>query len=752
MSSLSVLSAAVELPPAHFSPGLSSLSPQLDDSQFHIAPFHSFTRIFVSSHSIVFRAYRPATQPSSFPTPPSSTSSLNASSPSASNSSSSSAYIGVAADTPFALKFLIHQRDGVLKPVSRTQLSLFSQQYELLCVLRDKGVQGVIRPFELIGVQLPLGPLSAGPPSLSSYAGSTLAVSASASNASASVATTLSPSLCLVTEYFAGRALSTYYSKPRYAAGFPLLEFFPIALSLLSTVASIHAAHIVHKDLTHNNVLYDADTMTTRIIDFGLSEIQLVDADKASAANGGGGSFQGTLAFVSPEQTGRVNRGVDYRSDLYSLGAVMYQMLTGKLPFVSEERDELELVHAIITKTPVAPISHRSTLPPMLSAVVMKLLAKNADDRYQSTRGAEQDLQTVWHQLTLSRPGLATITPLITSRHSTPLQLSMPTTPTPITPTPPSPHSAHNGSSGEVRLLPGGAAQQEGYGSEGDSGRLDLAAANGHVRSMSVSAPSGSTALAYAILPNVASPYLAVRTLSSHSNASSAASTTSSTTHTPILPGRHLPLTTHYNSHQQLKSHSPLPPTDDELALTTVRFPAFPLGRGDIPSRIQIPNKLYGREEELVKMRRAFDTVVRTSESVVFCVDGVAGAGKSSSIRQVCHSISAAYPHCLVVSSKLDQYNRQPFGMFKQLVSEMVLDILTQPTRSLARWRASVLTAVGSSGRLMIEIFPSLQQLIGEQPPVPVLPPAEAQQRLQLVFTAFLCCFCPLSSAVGYVL
>ena len=163
----------------------------------------------------------------------------------------------------------------------------------------------------------------------------------------------------------------------------------------------------------------------------------------------------------------------------------------------------------------------------------------------------------------------------------------------------------------------------------------------------------------------------------------------------------------------------PLPATDDAINLSSLHFSPFLLGRGDIPSRLQIPNKLYGRETEIAAIRHSFDTVVKGGESIIVCVDGVAGAGKSSTIRQSCAAIGASYPNCLVASSKLDQYNRQPFGMFKQLVSEIVLDILTQPTRVMARWRASVMKAVGSSGALMIDMFPSLQQLIGDQPPVP---------------------------------
>ena len=115
----------------------------------------------------------------------------------------------------------------------------------------------MIRAYELIDVQLPPPPASL---VLSPY-----------------------PSLCLVTEYFPGRPLSFFYSLPRYASGFPLLEFFPVALSLLSTVSSIHSAHIVHKDITHNNVLYDVDTRSTRIIDFGLSELRLVGGAETEA-------------------------------------------------------------------------------------------------------------------------------------------------------------------------------------------------------------------------------------------------------------------------------------------------------------------------------------------------------------------------------------------------------------------------------------------------------------------------------------
>ena len=719
-----------------------------DDPCFHIAPFHSFQRVFTSSRSVVYRALR------SPPSPPTSASSAvsggslpnspTSSLPASSSVPSSALYASCSPESAFALKYLIHHRDGAFRPVNRAQLSLFSQQYELLCQMRDKDVHGVIRPFELIGVQLPLQITSA---SSSSSAASTsasanaaasaaaassiLAASSSASNShlpSTPATATMYSTLCLVTEFFPGSALSSLYSRPRYSAGFPLLEFFPVALSLLSTVASIHAARILHKDLTHNNVLYDPTTRATRIIDFGLSEMQLVESSKGVSSTGAGDGFQGTLAFVSPEQTGRVNRGVDARSDLYSVGVLMYQMLTGKLPFVSEERDELELVHAIITRMPTAPISARPTLPPMLSAIVMKLLAKNADERYQSARGVEQDVQKIYSQLLMQTENI-TRSPRfapVASQTASPTPLRSPSPgPRSRTPTPPgSPSlpplhpttaaSSHPDLSIDTAASPmndSAGEQKEDIGSGTKARTLSLPGSEQTAIPRPTTPPSPNP-------PAVASP---TDSLLPQSSSTSELSTTAAPTAVP----------------------RPLPPTDEQLNLSAMRFSPFPLGRGDVPSRLQIPNKLYGREKEIMSIRQSFDAVLKSGQSIILCVDGVAGVGKSSTIRQSCAAISACYPNCLVASSKLDQYNRQPFGMFKQLVSEIVLDILTQPTRVLARWRASVMKAVASSGALMIDMFPSLQQLIGEQPPVQVLPPAEAQQRLQLVFTGFLCCFCP---------
>ena len=310
------------------------------------------------------------------------------------------------------LTFLVSHRDGQFKSVTRAALSLFSQSYELLCLLRDRGVQSVVRPYELIAVQLPLIPppadgvsVSAGSSPSSNSTFSSVVGSSSSATASTTALTSFNStasysSLCLVTEFVDGSPLSTYYSQPRYSTGFPLLEFFPAAVSLLTTLASVQAAHILHRDLTHYSVLYAPRSRTVRLIDFGSSELSAVSRAESSS------SFHGTLAFVSPEQTGRVNRGVDARSDLYSVGVMLYQMATGQLPFVAQERDELELVHAIITRLPAAPITVRPSLPSMVSAIIMKLLNKNADERYQSAKGVLYDLLAVYEQLRSQHSGL----------------------------------------------------------------------------------------------------------------------------------------------------------------------------------------------------------------------------------------------------------------------------------------------------------------------------------------------------------
>src|SRR5467141_1802315 len=162
-------------------------------------------------------------------------------------------------------------------------------------------------------------------------------------------------------------------------------RFLRIAIGLATTLGQVHRHGLIHKDIKPANVLVD-DAGNVWLTGFGIAS-QLPHESQAPVPPE---IIAGTLAYVSPEQTGRMNRSIDTRSDLYSLGVTLYQMLTGALPFAAA--DPLEWVHCHIARQP-APPGDRAAVPEPLSAIVMKLLAKNAEERYQTASGLEADLR-----------------------------------------------------------------------------------------------------------------------------------------------------------------------------------------------------------------------------------------------------------------------------------------------------------------------------------------------------------------------
>ncbi len=159
----------------------------------------------------------------------------------------------------------------------------------------------------------------------------------------------------------------------------------PIAIQITEILAQIHQYNIIHKDINPANIVYNPSTKVVKFIDFGIST--LFARQHLSLKNPE--VLEGTLAYMSPEQTGRMNRALDYRSDFYSLGVTFYQLFTGKLPF--EADDAMEIVHCHLAKQPVFP----HDLPLMLSKIIMKLMAKTAEERYQSAWGIKADLEQV---------------------------------------------------------------------------------------------------------------------------------------------------------------------------------------------------------------------------------------------------------------------------------------------------------------------------------------------------------------------
>jgi predicted ATPase/class 3 adenylate cyclase/GAF domain-containing protein len=192
---------------------------------------------------------------------------------------------------------------------------------------------------------------------------------------------------CIVMEDFGGKSLE----QRNYSLS--MRHFLMIAIRMAQIVVDIHSAQIIHKDITPSNFIYNTETRQLKLIDFGISNILTNDNQSNNPY-----AIEGSLSYISPEQTGRVSCSVDCRADLYALGATFYQLLTGHPPFISET--PLELVHCHLAKKPVA--VHKSEIhsfgvyepiDPMISQIIMKLLAKEPGDRYQSALALLTDLK-----------------------------------------------------------------------------------------------------------------------------------------------------------------------------------------------------------------------------------------------------------------------------------------------------------------------------------------------------------------------
>ncbi|MBD2743567.1 hybrid sensor histidine kinase/response regulator [Coleofasciculus sp. FACHB-1120] len=189
--------------------------------------------------------------------------------------------------------------------------------------------------------------------------------------------------LALILSDFGAISLKNYISD----CSLDLSEFLNIAIQLASTLAQLHSAQIIHKDIKPQNIIINPETKQVKIIDFSIAS----RLERENQTLGNPTLLEGTLAYMSPEQTGRMNRSLDYRTDFYSLGVTFYEMLTGELPFNATE--PLELVHSHIAKMPLPPHQLNTEIPEAISKIVMKLLAKNAEDRYQSADGLKFDLE-----------------------------------------------------------------------------------------------------------------------------------------------------------------------------------------------------------------------------------------------------------------------------------------------------------------------------------------------------------------------
>ncbi|MEG3865465.1 MULTISPECIES: AAA family ATPase [unclassified Microcoleus] len=394
----------------------------------------------------------------------------------------------------------------------------------------------------------------------------------------------------MLLEDFGGESLKILLdSRP---LGLP--EFLHLAIQITDALGKVHQKKVIHKDINPSNIVLNPQTGQIKIIDFGLSTILCQENPSLTSPN----LLEGTLAYISPEQTGRMNRSLDYRTDFYSLGVTFYELLTNQLPF--ESVDALELVHCHIAQQPNSPHKINPSIPLSLSEIVMKLMAKNAEYRYQSAWGIKADLKTCLAQLI-----------------------------------------------------------------------------NG-------------------------------------------------------------------------------------------KFQSFLLGYQDISPKLQLPQKLYGRESQIESLLSAFDRVASGQEKQVgaglannlsnptttqsqnlsvqgqtelMLISGYSGIGKSALVQQLYKLITQKSGY--FIAGKFDQLQRDiPYQALVAAFQELVRQLLTETQGQLQQWREKIRRALGSNGQIIIDVIPEVELIIGKQNPVPELPATEARNRFNLAFQKFIQVFC----------
>jgi PAS domain S-box-containing protein len=346
-----------------------------------------------------------------------------------------------------------------------------------------------------------------------------------------------------------------------------MASFLRLAISIAAPLGKLHRRGLVHKDLKPANILVNRASGEVWLTGFGIASRLPRERQAPEPPE----TIAGTLAYMAPEQTGRMNRSIDCRSDLYALGVTLYQMLTGALPFTAA--DPMEWVHCHVARKPMPPSERLTSIPKPVSAIVMKLLAKTAEERYQTAAGVESDLR---------------------------------------------------------RCL-----------------------------------------------------------------------------------------------------------ADWE---TKRRIDDFPVGERDMPDRLLIPEKLYGRAREIEILLASFDRVVAGRGPEFVLVSGYSGIGKSSVVNELHKSLVP--PRGFFATGKFDQYKRDiPYATLAQAFQSLIRPLLGKSEAELRIWRDAIQDALGPNALLIVDLIPELKLIIGEQPPVPVLPPQDAQRRFQLVFRRFISVF-----------
>ncbi len=197
----------------------------------------------------------------------------------------------------------------------------------------------------------------------------------------------------IVIEDFGGKSLKQLSPMKDWMKDWPLIELLEIALAVAQGIGEIHSSGTIHKDINPSNIVLNPQTRELKIIDFGMSTVLHNEVPSIVGPD----VLEGTLAYVSPEQTGRMNRVIDYRTDFYSYGVTLYELFTGILPIVGS--DPLNLLYRHLTHKPIPASEVDSRVPQAVSDIIAKLLSKTAEDRYQSAWGIVADLNECIRQL-----------------------------------------------------------------------------------------------------------------------------------------------------------------------------------------------------------------------------------------------------------------------------------------------------------------------------------------------------------------
>ena len=366
----------------------------------------------------------------------------------------------------------------------------------------------------------------------------------------------------LLLEYPGGEPLHRLIGRPMEIGG-----FLRLAVALSAALGRLHGRGLIHKDIKPSNVLVDTAADKLWLMGFGIAS--RLPRERQSPAPPE--FLEGTLAYMAPEQTGRMNCSIYLRSDLYSLGVTLYEMLTGSLPFTAAE--PMDWVHCHIAREAVSPTERLENVPAAVSAIIMKLLAKTPEERYQTAAGVERDLRRCLAEW-----------------------------------------------------------------------------------------------------------------------------------------------------------------------LTQACIVDFPLGEHDIPDRLLLPEKLYGRQSEINTLLAAFDRVAAGGRPELVLVSGYAGIGKSSVVNDLHKALVPR--RGLFATGKFDQHKRDiPYVPLAQAFQSLVQPLLSKSEAELATWRDAFRQALGPNGSLIVDLVPDLKLIIGEQPPVSDLSPQDAQRRFQLVIRRFIAVF-----------